>query len=212
MVSIFCYIVLFLDKDNSKAFHFPNILECILEQFQFIDLNQEFDGRAIRKKRDELGLSARQLAEQLQVDKGNLYKWEKGHTPADPQDYIKITNWLGAGVESVPRETVNHSTNGSKQAHEAPMSHSQPVQERYIKLLEETVKEKKDQLKELQVRLDELAGRQADFLARVESSIERYEHLFLGQLQSKGQLESGSSPTVLHQPYKSAGSGQKKNS
>jgi transcriptional regulator with XRE-family HTH domain len=68
------------------------------------------DGKEIRKKRDLLGLSARELADLLNVDKANLYKWEKGHMPSDPTDYIKIENWLKNGhAESVPKSTISGS-------------------------------------------------------------------------------------------------------
>lgn len=66
-----------------------------------------FDGRVIRKKRKELKLSAPQLAELLQVNLQNLYKWEKGTKPSDPEDYIKIENWLSGKLEIVPNHT-NH--------------------------------------------------------------------------------------------------------
>jgi hypothetical protein len=91
------------------------------------------------------------------------------------------------------------------------ISYSQPIQDRYISLLEQTLKEKKDELIELKARINDLEGKQRDFLARVESSIERYEHLVLAQLQSKGQPVPDSTPTVLQQTYKTQGSGQKKN-
>jgi hypothetical protein len=100
----------------------------------------------------------------------------------------------------------------SKAGAESSLSYSQPIQERYISLLEQTLKEKKDELIELKARINDLEGKQRDFLARVEGSIERYEHLVLAQLQSKGQEVPGSTPTVLQQTYKSQGSGQKKNS
>jgi transcriptional regulator with XRE-family HTH domain len=161
------------------------------------------------------GKSKASVAAHLEVSERTIENYMAGKRQPKPEALGKLANFLGFDLnelyeQSVPRETVNHSTNGSKQAHEAPMSHSQPVQERYIKLLEETVKETKAQRTELQARLDELTGRQADFLARVESLIERYEHLVLAQLQSKGQEVPDSTPTVLQQTYKSQGSLRKK--
>lgn len=62
-------------------------------------------GPAIRKKRKEMNLSVKDLAEALKVKPDNLYKWEKGTKPTDPEDYMKIENWLSGKLESVPHET-----------------------------------------------------------------------------------------------------------
>ena len=63
-----------------------------------------FRGHDIRVKRQSLGLSAEALAEKLKVNKNNLYKWEKGHKPHDPEDFMKIKDWLAGNVESVPQK------------------------------------------------------------------------------------------------------------
>lgn len=60
----------------------------------------------IKRKRKAEGLTVQELSEKLKVSKANLYKWEKGHKPANPEDYIKLENWLKDKVESVPQETV----------------------------------------------------------------------------------------------------------
>lgn len=72
-----------------------------------------YSGHNIRTKRQELGWSAEKLARKIGVNKNNLYKWEKGHKPHDPEDYMKVKNWL----ESVPnatrgQEIAQESTNG----------------------------------------------------------------------------------------------------
>lgn len=59
------------------------------------------NGADIRKKRKSLGLTAGELADLLSVDRANLYKWEKGHKPTDPEDYIKLERWLKGELENV---------------------------------------------------------------------------------------------------------------
>lgn len=61
-----------------------------------------FTGKQIRDKRKAEGLTAEELAVKLTVSKANLYKWEKGHTPSNPKDYIKIEKWLAGKIENVP--------------------------------------------------------------------------------------------------------------
>lgn len=58
-------------------------------------------GERIKMKRTELGISARKLAIILNTSKENIYKWEGGSTPSDPEVYNRIINWL----ENVPQET-----------------------------------------------------------------------------------------------------------
>jgi transcriptional regulator with XRE-family HTH domain len=70
-------------------------------------------GENIRKKRKALGLTGQQLADMLGVSKANLYKWEKGHAPSNPKDYIAVEKWLSTGeVESVPHETKEGEKKG----------------------------------------------------------------------------------------------------
>jgi hypothetical protein len=141
-----------------------------------------------------------EVAESIGVGVRMLYKYKNNES--EPRDRVKkliAANYmkLQEGAVNLRPVTVNGKS------HEAPVSYSQPIQDRYISLLEQTLKEKKDELIELKARINDLEGKQRDFLARVESSIERYEHLVLAQLQSKGQPVPDSTPTVLQQTYKS---------
>ena len=77
-----------------------------------------FTGKQIRDKRKAEKLSAEALAMKLGVDKENLYKWEKGTKPSDPEDFIKISNWL----ENVPRGIGSNSKNGSAKPTDAQNS------------------------------------------------------------------------------------------
>lgn len=61
-------------------------------------------GDDIKLKRKTAGLSAEALADLIGVSKDNLYKWEKGTKPSDPEDYLKITAWLSGKVEFIPKK------------------------------------------------------------------------------------------------------------
>lgn len=61
-------------------------------------------GDDIKRKRKAAGLSAEALADLIGVSKDNLYKWEKGTKPSDPEDYLKITAWLSGKVEFIPKK------------------------------------------------------------------------------------------------------------
>lgn len=67
-----------------------------------------YNGKPIKDKRKELGLSAKELAEIIGVKEGNIYKWEKGTKPHDPENFLKIQNWLSGKTE-----TVTDSKNGA---------------------------------------------------------------------------------------------------
>lgn len=61
-------------------------------------------GQQITDKLKEAGIKVPELATLLDIPKGRIYKWQKGHAPHDAKDYIKITNW----IESVPHGTDEH--------------------------------------------------------------------------------------------------------
>lgn len=70
-----------------------------------------FTGDEIKRMRKQQNISAIKLAHLLNVKVENLYKWEKGHRPTDPTDYIKIESWLSGKLENVPRDTVSTGNN-----------------------------------------------------------------------------------------------------
>lgn len=87
--------------------NFPNLLECFLLNIYNKLIPLEL-GRKIRDKRKAEKLSADELANKLKVSRDSLYKWEKGTKPSDPEDYLRLMNWLNSGVETVP-EIENES-------------------------------------------------------------------------------------------------------
>lgn len=59
----------------------------------------------IKQKRKTERLSAEALAEKLGFKKANIYKWEKGSKPSDPEEFQKLMEWLDGKLENVPRDT-----------------------------------------------------------------------------------------------------------
>lgn len=68
------------------------------------------DGKDIKAKRKAFNWSAKKLAEVLNVNKDNIYKWEKGTKISDPEEYLRVQEWLKSGkLENVPHGTSNLS-------------------------------------------------------------------------------------------------------
>ena len=49
----------------------------------------------IKTKRQQQRISAEYLAQMLNVTKENIYKWERGSKPSDPEVYNRLMKWLG---------------------------------------------------------------------------------------------------------------------
>lgn len=60
-------------------------------------------GEKIKAKRIAERLSAKDLAIKLNLKAENIYKWEKGSTPSDAQEFLIITGWLN-NLEYVPNK------------------------------------------------------------------------------------------------------------
>lgn len=63
-------------------------------------------GDLIKNKRKREGLSAEALAAKLNVTEGKIYKWEKGHNPSDPEEYLRLKEWLDEKLENVTHENI----------------------------------------------------------------------------------------------------------
>jgi transcriptional regulator with XRE-family HTH domain len=92
----------YLDVKVWKAFQFSKFIGTFSNNnFNYLiilDLKDQ-----IRKKRKALRLSAEDLATLIGVNKENIYKWEKGTKPSNPEDYIKLMNWLKGTLENIPK-------------------------------------------------------------------------------------------------------------
>lgn len=105
-----------------------------------------FTGKQIRDKRKLEGLSVKALALKIGVEEDNLYKWEKGTKPSNPEDYLKVSKWL----ENVPRENGKVVAVSDFKAHG---SGDQDYREKYIDSLE---RENKRLQKDLDASLGDL--------------------------------------------------------
>ncbi len=60
-------------------------------------------GELIKAKRQKQDISAQQLADYIGVKVFNVYKWENGSKPSDPDVYQKLKDWLNleSGIKKV---------------------------------------------------------------------------------------------------------------
>lgn len=57
----------------------------------------------LNKAIENSGLSVPKLAIRLGLNHNNIYKWQKGAKPSDPEEYKIITKWITENLENVPR-------------------------------------------------------------------------------------------------------------
>lgn len=72
-------------------------------------INTKELGRAIRRKRENAGLSLRDVANETQVSASTLSRIENGTGKPDADNIARLTNWLDMPVDRVMKRT---STNG----------------------------------------------------------------------------------------------------
>jgi transcriptional regulator with XRE-family HTH domain len=89
-------------------------------------------GKRIKDKRKKERLSAEDLAIRLETKKENIYKWEMGAKPSDPEVFGRLNAWLN-NIESNTKKL--ESPAGS-------------YQDKYIQLLEEQVNFLKERVRE----------------------------------------------------------------
>lgn len=87
-------------------------------------------GEKIKAKRKKERLSAEDLATKLGLKSTNIYKWERGSTPSNPEEYMKITQWLN-NLESTP---IHKTAEDDKVKVETKASNNPNP---YLKLLED---------------------------------------------------------------------------
>ena len=71
-------------------------------------------GRAIKRRREELGLSLRDVADVTQVSASTLSRIENGTGKPDADNIARLTNWL-----DMPVDRVMKKNNGNDEAIEA---------------------------------------------------------------------------------------------
>ncbi len=68
-------------------------------------INTKELGRAIKRKREGLGLSLRDVATETQVSASTLSRIENGTGKPDADNIARLTNWLDMPVDRVMRKT-----------------------------------------------------------------------------------------------------------
>jgi transcriptional regulator with XRE-family HTH domain len=64
-------------------------------------------GRAIKRRREELGLSLRDVADVTQVSASTLSRIENGTGKPDADNIARLTNWLDMPVDRVMKKSGN---------------------------------------------------------------------------------------------------------
>src|SRR5262244_3972195 len=67
-------------------------------------VNTEELGRAIRRRRDELGLSLRDVADRTQVSASTLSRIENGTGKPDADNIARLTGWLDMPIDRVMKK------------------------------------------------------------------------------------------------------------
>ena len=70
-------------------------------------------GRAIRRKREELGLSLRDVADETKVSASTLSRIENGTGKPDADNIARLTGWLNMPMERVMGTHTNEGDAGS---------------------------------------------------------------------------------------------------
>jgi transcriptional regulator with XRE-family HTH domain len=67
-------------------------------------------GRAIKRRREELGLSLRDVADVTQVSASTLSRIENGTGKPDADNIARLTSWLDMPVDRVMKKSGNEET------------------------------------------------------------------------------------------------------
>ena len=67
-------------------------------------------GRAIKRRREELGLSLRDVADVTQVSASTLSRIENGTGKPDADNIARLTNWLDMPVDRVMKKSGNEES------------------------------------------------------------------------------------------------------
>lgn len=66
-----------------------------------------FTGQQFKDKRLSLKWSAIRTAKFFKTKPGNIYKWEDGVTPGDPELYNKVNAWVNSNGIVKPHEDIS---------------------------------------------------------------------------------------------------------
>lgn len=66
-----------------------------------------FTGEQLKDKRLSVKWSTVRTAKYFKTKPGNIYKWEQGKTPRDPELYNKVDAWVNSNGIVKPHEDVS---------------------------------------------------------------------------------------------------------
>ena len=72
-------------------------------------INTKELGRAIKRKREEMGLSLRDVANETQVSASTLSRIENGTGKPDADNIARLTAWLDMPVDRVMKKTAHNA-------------------------------------------------------------------------------------------------------
>ena len=95
-------------------------------------VNTEELGRAIRRRRDELGLSLRDVASETAVSASTLSRIENGTGKPDADNIARLTSWLDVPMERILSGSHSHS-DSSKAVVDYPQEPTPEIVEAHLR-------------------------------------------------------------------------------
>ncbi|MBA3241033.1 MAG: helix-turn-helix transcriptional regulator [Acidobacteria bacterium] len=92
-------------------------------------------GRAIRRKREELGLSLRDVADETSVSASTLSRIENGTGKPDADNIARLTGWLNVPMERVMgnRQSADGAESASAAVHYFPQEATPDIVEAHLR-------------------------------------------------------------------------------
>lgn len=149
------------------------------------------EGARIKEKRDSQDLSAEKLALKLGVTKENIYKWERGSKPSDPDQLAALMKWLNDlenGTNKMADGTAKHEAKPDLLA--TLMETMTQLMKTQNSLLEEQKKEVVSKISTIETNLNRALGGVSKLSLHVESAREVV-------LQSLARLEKKKDENAL---------------
>jgi transcriptional regulator with XRE-family HTH domain len=123
----------------------------------------------LNEKIGKHGKSKASVADHLGISERTVENYMKGTREPELKDIVKLSLFLGFSMndlyeQNVPRGTLHETKHNGH----VPTVLVEDVHARYVRLLEENLKEKKEAEKGLQLRLDVIGQTQQEILSKLE--------------------------------------------
>jgi transcriptional regulator with XRE-family HTH domain len=96
-------------------------------------------GKRIKEKRKAERLSAEDLAVKLGTKKENIYKWEEGAKPSDPEIFSRLNGWLANTYFNTNKSEQQPENTISFREHLEAVKEQKRMAEQYAKELKEII-------------------------------------------------------------------------